>query len=372
MPRQIDLYPQNFKLTNDPNAASQSNPQAALDQFKVPTLLDEIETIINDFLKKIDDVTGLNLLGVAQAIESLLTGADQLFQPIIAALTGGVGTVVADIAGAWNTLTGLVQNIVDAVWNAINQTVGEIGKGIADITDLLFGQHHTIKGHSSLITEIQAALGLGPSDQFVRADSSTLGSSWNEAYRTGGGTLGITSDEAAWSTSGGSSNDVVASRLGSAQTSSTDYQKVTIVVAGQGENDSIFGHTSYQDLICRADSTPVAYGSANYIRARITGNNKLIVQVSKSGTVTTVTTINLPASVQPGTTFSLLAGIASSTTPAWIQVLQNGTSIYSAADATGSNYGSSYRGWGFGMGTQGGAFVQVDPGPIALWSAQDQ
>ena len=383
MPRQIDLFPQNFKLTNDPNAAAQANPQTALDAFTVPTLLEDLETIINQFLTNVDKVTGLNLLGVAQFIENILNSADALFAPIIHALTNGVGTVVADIATWASDLVTLVQNIIDAIWNAIQQTVGVVENTITDVVSLLFGQHHTLNGHSTLIAEIQAQLspGVSASDQFNRSDSSSLGGNWSEYYSNAGhGTLGIGGDEASWYVSGASSNHVVASWAGTNAASNTDYQSISIIMGTQNDSDFL-GHSSYMDLIGRLDNTPAAYSSANYIRVRVEGasgflgrggSNTAYIQASIAGSITAIATVSLPATPTKGTVFNLQLGKKSSSTPAWITFSMNNAVLYSAADTSGSNYGSSYRGWGFGVGTDGGLLSQIVPGNVALWTGQDQ
>jgi hypothetical protein len=366
MPRQIDLFPGNFKVTHDPNKRIGWNGQQLQN---VPDPLTMIGEAIANLVTQVEHFLGIDMSSI-----------DALFGPIISALTNGVGTVVGDIATWATNLFNLIQSIIDGIVNAITGTFDAVGAAVSDVVAHLFGQASTVQGHSALIAEIQSLLtpGVSASDQFVRSDSSGLGSNWSTNSRTGSGTIGVTGDMAAWYSSGASSNDSIASWIGANPVSNTDYQQVTMIVGTQCDTD-LFGHTSYHDLYTRLDSTPTSYGSSSWIRARFqgkngvgVGTNQVFIQCSIAGTISTIATVSLPSAPVAGTVFALFAGKKSSTAPAWIEVRMNGAPLYSAAHSSGSHYGSSYRGWGFGVATTGGVLIQIGPGRVALWTGQDQ
>jgi hypothetical protein len=107
MPRQIDLTPQNLKVANNPNNQLGVSPAQITKLFSdLPALtLQAIETAINELLGYIDQVTGLDLLGFAQALESLF-GPGNLLQSLLNNIPF-VGQLIGLFTGATGGLTGL-------------------------------------------------------------------------------------------------------------------------------------------------------------------------------------------------------------------------------------------------------------------------
>src|ERR1700744_1040579 len=101
MPRRIDVSRSRAQVNNNPNTTiSAASIQGILQQtaYLPAVTLEALENIVTNLLTLIDDVTGLNLIGLANALKDLFgTGQDLLLAlldnipligPIIAAITG--------------------------------------------------------------------------------------------------------------------------------------------------------------------------------------------------------------------------------------------------------------------------------------------
>ena len=118
MPRQLDLTPGNLQLTNSPLNRINMTPaqlQQLLSQMPQMTL-EAIEQAINDLIGYIDQVTGLNLQELADALESIdFSTPETFFETFAEALMlfaediiGGAAASIQPIIDAWvNTIFGL-------------------------------------------------------------------------------------------------------------------------------------------------------------------------------------------------------------------------------------------------------------------------
>jgi hypothetical protein len=164
MPRQIDLNPQNLKVTNNPNnQIGYTADQIANMLAQIPEALAKaLETAIQDILQEIDALTGLNLVGFAQALQELFSGnPGDLLTLLLGMITGNNGdilaliesvggTVITDVgnvikdaeniaatalggvtqlSGALSTLQALLQTVATAIGNLVDSLVNFLGDG---------------------------------------------------------------------------------------------------------------------------------------------------------------------------------------------------------------------------------------------------
>jgi hypothetical protein len=102
MPRQIDLFPQNLQVANNPNnQISVTSAQIANLNAQIPAALAAAETaFINSVLTAIDQATGLDLAAWATELEGLFTGSTNVLTAFTTAATN-----------AWNNWVATLNNL---------------------------------------------------------------------------------------------------------------------------------------------------------------------------------------------------------------------------------------------------------------------
>lgn len=156
---------------------------------------------------------------------------------------------------------------------------------------------------------------------------------------------------------------------GTGATSSTDYQKIQLVLSrgidsyGAGyATMSVFGRIS-------SDWT-------SYIELVITGSGTYQLNCCVSGGITTMTSgsCSVPG---VGGTITLYCGDKATTAPRKFKAEVNGSTILNYTDASTSNYGALYRKWGWGGAgvltyVAFGGYRWIQPGEVNQWTGVDQ
>src|ERR1700740_2429429 len=118
MPRQFDLFLQNAQLTNNPNNTLSAGALANIIHGP-PNLAQILENVldnaVNNLLNAIDQVTGLNLVALAQMLQ------DEF---------GGI-----DLSGLLSSSGSAVQDLIDAISSALGHS--GTGHTLADIEAFL-------------------------------------------------------------------------------------------------------------------------------------------------------------------------------------------------------------------------------------------
>lgn len=267
-----------------------------------------------------------------------------------------------------------------------DEVVPGIGITVDNITNKLYGldltgwlqsdsaaalgdQNSTVKGHSVAIAALQAQLtpGVATSDSFERSASTTsLGSDWDENYGAGNGNWALDGHDAYWySPSPYGSRESLCRWIGTHPVSTTDYQVIGCVLASNPGKPG--DEVAYNDVIGRCDSS-----KQNYIRFRVGGDGTWSLSKFISGTETVMVsgTASPPGS---GSSLALACGDKGTSTPRYFTCSISGSVVAQGVYSdTTSQFGATYRGWGFGGEAIGDLFSSPTvPGLVALWSAYD-
>lgn len=322
----------------------------------------EIEAALNDWWDSIPIIGDLdNVIGALKAAfdGDPLPGGNPLTDLFDAAKQAG------------DQIRDIVENINLGVGGSggalpVSQVFTDISGMILDIINSTTQAVEAKAALAALLAAQQAAASGGryDSDNFTRANSADLGSEWSP-YRNGAGTLGITSNKAAWKSSGTSGATEYDRFLGTEYL--TDYQSVSDTISGTwpigSANTTLFARADTTTGIVNGQASPlnavgVEYGSDSAIRliTVVAG-----VQVSR-GTYGYL--------MQAGDTLELRAGTLTSVRQ--FQVLLNGTIIISWTD-TGpvTMLGAGYRWSGLRVGIGGGVFGQAPMPAIANFAMAD-
>ena len=137
MPRELDRYRRLAQVTNNPNntlntGRNLANIIAQPGPNAEQILADGLEDAINNILTWIDDGTGLNLLGWAQDLESLLSEAGALSGDLLSSFLTWLQGIDASINTALAPIWAALQQSWMSFQNIINSVVGEVDSTVVD------------------------------------------------------------------------------------------------------------------------------------------------------------------------------------------------------------------------------------------------
>jgi hypothetical protein len=271
-----------------------------------------------------------------------------------------------------------VKNHPGTVDNIVNNLLGWTGTGFShtDSAAALQAQSEAILSNAAQIEQIKAQLNTAATptaavttDDFERT-ASTLGSNWSESYSSGYGTWIVDGHNAVWDSDYPNGNvDSINRFIGTGSTSTIDYQTISTVLSS-------------------GPTKKTGYAGANYVIGRMntTGTSFVVFIVSAYGTWSLATTTTgtpglavltngtLSAIPGNGAVLTLVCGDKATTTPRFYTCKIGTTVLASGAYGdTTSNYGASYRCWGFGGSAQGAMYgsSQGKPGGVNQWTGQD-
>lgn len=120
MPRQIDLTPQNLKVSNDPTNQIGATPDQIGNYLaEIPQLiLQALEQAVQQILQEIDNLTGLNLVGFAQDLGKIFSG--NLLGGLLGMVTGNNSDILALIEGVGGTAIGDVVGVIKTIESFVN------------------------------------------------------------------------------------------------------------------------------------------------------------------------------------------------------------------------------------------------------------
>lgn len=227
-------------------------------------------------------------------------------------------------------------------------------------------------------------------DDFKRIGAN-MGGDWTltDSWGTGAGTWKVNGEEAYWYKSGETERAELYRWIGTNSSSSTDYQKITVVLGSAPENLNyhqdgyfipillppfiwwipsvdVWGQAE-NILFGRADSA-----GANRIEGGFRGDGLCYIDRLLGGVRTRLAEEDVGSAPGSGSSISLICGTSSG--PRYFQLLINNQTVLVANDST-SNYGASYRHWG--AGGYADHFDMPDtpsqaaPGKMNSWFAQD-
>jgi hypothetical protein len=309
-----------------------------------------------------------------------------------AALGGSFGDGVADIIDRLeNMLTpssaipgaNIVGDIVDDVVPGIGQVLDNIFQSVtglasggvshAQMQSALAAQTAALTGVAAQVARLNTAFtgGVSAYDDFEAAHSGDLGAGWSLAYSSGPGNIYCDGHNAAWNPGvlTATPRTVRARWLGANATSSSDYQRVELILNSVPENPLI-GSPAANDILLRMDS-----GGTNFVRVRFRGDNVVLISRVVSGTETVMNSGSLTVPMVAGASLAGEAGKLG--TARYFRALMNGFPVLEVTEGgTASLVGSSYRGWGLGMfaGSNNVLIVipaQSKPGQVKQWTASD-
>lgn len=302
-----------------------------VDYGKLPKLskIDPAD-LLNLYLDSIERITGLDLSGISNFLESIRDAVGLALEGFGTAWNG----LINGIVGVWQNIT----NVVDKVW----QDAVEAVRGIFQT-----GKDAKLSADNANITvqALKAQLAGGGADEFDYEEANTLPSALYQVS-TGGPGAGNYGPNGTgylvWKPSGASLREII-------------YRRTDVTLAGDNQVITVvWAERPFPALL------PKTYGyicgrmslvsNNTHVRARISHNDARI-EVVVSGTVTPLGgTVSIDA--RDGDVFELWLG--STDHPRRFRLLQNGVTVLSrddgAADGTSSisQKGSGYRQAGFG------------------------
>jgi hypothetical protein len=184
MPRNLDLYRNRAQVQNNPTNTLGSSTAAAIAAQKPPDLLqlvvDALESLVNEILQGIDNLTGLDLVGFAKQLESLfgnigngglLNTLLQVIKDILGLLgnPGNIGTghpllATLESIPIFGPLLQLLVGIVNAITGGIGTVIGGAETLAGDIIGTLEGW----------ATDLEKLLGLGGSTSGNGSTGTTI------------------------------------------------------------------------------------------------------------------------------------------------------------------------------------------------------
>lgn len=350
MPRAYDQRP--LTVDRDPLKT------LPVDYGRLPKLnpLDPAD-LLNAYLTSIERITGLDLSGVSNFLESIREKVGLLLEGFGTAWNG----LINGIVGVWQNIT----NVVDKVW----QDAVEAIRGIFQT-----GKDAKLSADNANISvqALKAQLSGGGSDEFDYEDANALPSALY-TVSTGGPGAGNYGPNGAgylvWKPSGAALREII-------------YRRTDVTLAGDNQViTAVWAERPLPTLV------PKSYGyicgrmslvsNNTHVRVRISHNDARIEAVV-SGTVTAIgSTANL--TVRDGDVFEFYLGSPAHPRRFWL--VQNGVTVMTrddgAADGTGaiSEKGSSYRQAGFGALVDNYLIVFQNRAPSLAgwtWALQDE
>lgn len=201
----------------------------------------------------------------------------------------------------------------------------------------------------------------GRTDLFERTSTTGLGDDWTQTQVSGGLAGRIATADghnASMIVDGWSTVYINARQTGLAGSFITgDYLKVTFTISSTSNTQPL-------DIIGR-------WGADNndYVMFRFSSNNVRVIYVTGGGSQVVLNSSTPACTLQAGSTYDCYWGVTPSTLRRF-QVYKNSSLVYDQTDAGGvTTVGSSTRGWGFGMQSNGlgaspcsvGEIRMVDP-----------
>lgn len=157
MPRQIDLFNNNFQVNHNPNnRLSFSSQQVTAMQNQLPNLIAQAEQeAITKILELIDQETGLDLVGLQQWLNELSASLSQSWLNFQNFLNGLAQETDAEVtqALAW----------LNDQFASVNAAITQINTDVTDIIDS-FAPGGTVTEFETGVTNLLAFFGLTPSD----------------------------------------------------------------------------------------------------------------------------------------------------------------------------------------------------------------
>jgi len=300
--------------------------------------------------------------------------------------------------------------ISDAVVPGVGQTVdtvvqslyGWAGDGFthSDAYNALLNLASSVTANSAAIASIlgQQTTGVYAVDDFKRVTSvGTLGGDWQIAQTWGGGTNRwyVNGEEAVWSKSGQITSGVTWKWIGTNTVSSTDTQKITAVLSAAPEY--LYYHTdeywtwsgippyvlwnplairTYHPAVTEAAGGQIRLNGrmdtahANKISALFWADGTVQIERTLGGVDAILAQADVGSAPGAGSSISLICGTGAGARN--FEALINNQTVLTASDTT-SNYGASYRGWGFAGVAVGHDILntQASPGGVNSWFGQD-
>jgi hypothetical protein len=305
--------------------------QLPVDYGKLPKL-DPIDPadLLNTYLTSITRITGIDLTGVGNFLESI---------------KDAVGLLLTGFGAAWN---GLINGISD-VWNGITGSIDKAWTDAVVAIQGIFGTATNAKlsaANANIgVQALKAQLAGGGADEFDYENANVLPSALYEisASGPGAGNYGPSgTGYLVWKPSGSLLREIIYRRTD--VTLAGDNQIVTAVWAEKPFDTLLFKTYGY---ICGRMSL---VSSNTHVRARISDNDARI-EVVVSGTVTALGA-SISLDVNDGDVFELWLGHPDH--PRRFRLVQNGVTVLTRDDGTAagvgavSERGSGYRQPGFG------------------------
>lgn len=275
--------------------------------------------------------------------------------------------------------------------NVVNNLQGQPGTGYSsdDVAAAYQNTANALTAANAKIAVIDATGGSGSvaADDFSWTGEITASANWDGYYTETStwGTYSANGNDAIWNTPSSTWNlkpTAVFSWEGSGATSTTDYQKINVILdsaIGNGAWDPVYGAAF---LIGRMSSD-----RNTYVRLQINGNGTAKIYKVISGTLTELGSATT-GSVGVGTSIDFYLGTKDTTEPNRFKAYINGVQIIDCTDGS-ALVGGAYRKWGWGgymsyqpqwqvliPFTLNGYYYYgnywVNPPSINQWIAQDQ
>jgi len=284
-----------------------------------------------------------------------------------------------------------VPGIGNANDNVVNNLQGQPGTGYTsdDVAKAYQNTASALTAANAKIAVIDATGGSGSvaADDFSWTGEIIASANWAGYYTETStwGTYSANGSDAVWNPPTSTANrtpKAVFAWAGTGATSTTDYQKINLVLDGAiGGNAYVYAGVY---LIGRMSSD-----FSTYVRLQINGNNTANIWKVAGGTETQLgsnVTISAPGT---GTSIDFWLGIKDTTEPDRFKAFINGVQIMDVTDTGATSSGAAYRHWGWGgyMSYQPSYAVPipftfngyywygnywVNPPPVNQWIAQDQ
>lgn len=319
--------------------------------------------LFNDLLSGLGGSFGDSISDIIDRLDDFLTPAS----PIAGGNIFGeiLDDVIPGISGSGGLLAGIIGALTGHAPASPSQTAA---------ANALSAQNAALQGLAAKAALLSTAFTSGVStfDDFERTSTSDLGANWSLAYSSGPGNISTDGHNAAWKAAAltASTRTVRARFTGANASSSTDYQRVEVVL-NTAPQDPLIGSPAANDILLRIDS-----GFTNYIRVRFRGDGICLISRVVSGTETVMNSATMPFDMAGGVTLTAEAGKLG--TARYFRGLINGSEACAVTEAgTASLVGSSYRGWGLGMFAGAKTdlvFIPAQslPGSLKQWTAADQ
>lgn len=276
--------------------------------------------------------------------------------------------------------------------NVVNNLQGQPGTGYTsdDVAKAYQNTASALTSANAKIAVIDATGGSGSvaADDFSWTGEITASANWDGYYTIGSsnGTYRADGTDAVWNPTTTYVQPVcVFSYEGTAATSTTDYQKINMILdSGIGIGDQYYYYASIY-LIGRMSSD-----RNSYVRLQLNGvGGAAVYKVVSGGTPTLIGDVVSTGSVGKGTSIDFYLGNKDTTELGRYKAFINGVQILDVTDSGTTNSGAGYRRWGWGARadyqptypvpipyTIGGYYYYgnffVNPPKVNQWIAQDQ